>query len=100
MGGQPRSIPTTGRYLWARRDIGSTTAYVAHFYMNCGFTNDSIILIHIVNVQLAAYTYQHLSNALGMYRTVKRLGIPDSNIILMLADDASCNTRNKFPGVS
>ena len=32
------------------------------------------------------------------YRTVKRLGIPDSNIILMLADDVSCNARNKFPG--
>jgi GPI-anchor transamidase subunit K len=31
------------------------------------------------------------------YRTVKRLGIPDSNIILMLADDAACNSRNKFP---
>jgi len=30
------------------------------------------------------------------YRTVKRLGIPDSNIILMLADDVSCNSRNKF----
>jgi GPI-anchor transamidase subunit K len=29
---------------------------------------------------------------------VKRLGIPDSNIILMLADDAACNARNKFPG--
>lgn len=41
---------------------------------------------------------QHMANALGMYRTVKRLGIPDSNIILMLADDAACNPRNKFPG--
>lgn len=39
-----------------------------------------------------------MANALGMYRTVKRLGIPDSNIILMLADDVSCNARNKFPG--
>ena len=29
---------------------------------------------------------------------MKRLGIPDSNIILMLADDAACNPRNKFPG--
>ena len=29
---------------------------------------------------------------------MKRLGIPDSNIILMLADDAACNTRNKYPG--
>ena len=32
------------------------------------------------------------------YRTVKRLGIPDSQIILMLADDVACNTRNTFPG--
>jgi hypothetical protein len=29
---------------------------------------------------------------------VKRLGIPDSNIILMLADDAACDARNRFPG--
>ncbi|KAJ7112787.1 peptidase C13 family-domain-containing protein [Mycena crocata] len=36
--------------------------------------------------------------SLCRYRTVKRLGIPDSNIILMLADDAACNSRNKFPG--
>jgi GPI-anchor transamidase subunit K len=41
---------------------------------------------------------QHMANALGMYRTVKRLGIPDSNIILMLADDIACNPRNAFPG--
>jgi glycosylphosphatidylinositol transamidase (GPIT) subunit GPI8 len=32
------------------------------------------------------------------YRTVKRLGIPDSQIILMLADDVACNPRNTFPG--
>jgi len=44
------------------------------------------------------FNYRHMANALGMYRTVKRLGIPDSNIILMLADDTACNSRNKFPG--
>lgn len=43
------------------------------------------------------FNYRHMANTLGMYRTVKRLGIPDSNIILMLADDVSCNARNKFP---
>lgn len=41
---------------------------------------------------------QHMANALGMYRTVKRLGVPDSHIILMLAEDAACNSRNPFPG--
>jgi len=32
-----------------------------------------------------------------MYRTVKRLGIPDSQIIMMLADDMACNPRNIWP---
>ncbi|RKP39398.1 peptidase C13 family-domain-containing protein [Dimargaris cristalligena] len=44
------------------------------------------------------FNYRHMANTLSMYRTVKRLGIPDSNIILMLADDAACNSRNKVPG--
>ncbi|CAN6673633.1 GPI-anchor transamidase [Trichomonascus vanleenenianus] len=44
------------------------------------------------------FNYRHMANVLSMYRTVKRLGIPDSQIILMLADDVSCNPRNTFPG--
>jgi hypothetical protein len=43
------------------------------------------------------YNYRHVSNTLSFYRTVKRLGIPDSNIILMLAEDAACNPRNPHP---
>ncbi|KAJ3294877.1 glycosylphosphatidylinositol anchor biosynthesis [Rhizoclosmatium sp. JEL0117] len=43
------------------------------------------------------FNYRHIANTLSMYRTVKRLGIPDSNIILMLADDVACNSRNHFP---
>jgi len=43
------------------------------------------------------FNYRHVANVLGLYRTVKRLGIPDSQIILMLADDMACNPRNNFP---
>ncbi|KAK4687982.1 GPI-anchor transamidase subunit K, partial [Tremellales sp. Uapishka_1] len=43
------------------------------------------------------FNYRHMANTLAMYRTIKRLGIPDSNIILMLADDVACNARNAFP---
>lgn len=39
-----------------------------------------------------------MSNTLALYRSIKRLGIPDSNIILMLADDVACNPRNSAPG--
>ncbi|KAM0750442.1 hypothetical protein T439DRAFT_326408 [Meredithblackwellia eburnea MCA 4105] len=44
------------------------------------------------------FNYRHIANTLAMYRTVKRLGIPDSQIILMLADDVACNPRNPFAG--
>lgn len=44
------------------------------------------------------FNYRHLANVLSIYRTVKRLGIPDSQIILMLPDDMACNPRNAFPG--
>uniref|UniRef100_F6S8C9 GPI-anchor transamidase n=2 Tax=Ciona intestinalis TaxID=7719 RepID=F6S8C9_CIOIN len=44
------------------------------------------------------FNYRHIANALSVYRSVKRLGIPDSQIILMLADDMACNPRNPRPG--
>ncbi|KAA0193832.1 Phosphatidylinositol glycan, partial [Fasciolopsis buskii] len=43
------------------------------------------------------FNYRHLSNVLALYRHIKRLGIPDSRIILMVSDDASCNARNPRP---
>ncbi|MCJ1246668.1 glycosylphosphatidylinositol anchor biosynthesis [Trapelia coarctata] len=44
------------------------------------------------------FNYRHLANVLSLYRTVKRLGIPDSQILLLLPDDMACNPRNTFPG--
>lgn len=43
------------------------------------------------------FNYRHVANVLSLYRSVKRLGIPDSRIILMLADDMACNPRNPRP---
>ncbi|KXZ48620.1 hypothetical protein GPECTOR_26g523 [Gonium pectorale] len=34
---------------------------------------------------------------MSIYHVVKRLGIPDSNIILMVPDDMACNPRNPLP---
>ncbi|GAQ84371.1 GPI-anchor transamidase [Klebsormidium nitens] len=42
------------------------------------------------------FNYRHIANTLSLYRTVKRLGIPDDHIILMLADDMACNPRNTY----
>ena len=52
----------------------------------------------IVDASRYWLNYRHVANALSFYHTVKRLGIPDSNIILMLADDMACNSRNILPG--
>nr|CAG4640921.1 EOG090X07K0 [Eulimnadia texana] len=43
------------------------------------------------------FNYRHVANVLSIYRSVKRLGIPDSQIILMIADDMACNSRNPHP---
>lgn len=43
------------------------------------------------------FNYRHMANTLSLYRTVKRLGIPDERIVLMLADDMACNARNQYP---
>ncbi len=42
------------------------------------------------------FNYRHIANVLSIYHTVKEMGIPDSNIILMLPDDMACNPRNSF----
>ena len=73
----------------------NTTGSVHDGSVRGGHTNNWAVLVCTSKFW---FNYRHIANTLGMYRTVKRLGIPDSHIILMLADDAACNPRNKFPG--
>jgi len=53
----------------------------------------------IVETSKYWYNYRHTTNVLSVYHTVKRLGIPDSQIILMMAEDMPCNPRNTKPGM-
>ncbi|RUS24489.1 peptidase C13 family-domain-containing protein, partial [Jimgerdemannia flammicorona] len=71
-----------------------TADVVDGFFSRGGHTNNWAVLVCTSRFW---FNYRHIANTLSMYRTVKRLGIPDSNIILMLADDVACNPRNKFP---
>ena len=48
----------------------------------------------IVDTSRFWFNYRHAANVLGIYRTIKKLGIPDDQIIVMLADDAACDPRN------
>lgn len=48
----------------------------------------------IVDTSIFWFNYRHIANSLSMYRAVKQLGIPDSQIILMLADDMACHPSN------
>ncbi|CEM00675.1 unnamed protein product [Vitrella brassicaformis CCMP3155] len=52
----------------------------------------------IVDTSRYWYNYRHVANTLSFYHTVKRLGIPDHQIILMLAEDIACNPRSPSPG--
>lgn len=73
----------------------AATAATADFFRNSTHTNNWAIL---VDTSRYWFNYRHVANTLSFYRTVKRLGIPDSRIILMLADDFACDARNAFPG--
>nr|CCA19647.1 GPIanchor transamidase putative [Albugo laibachii Nc14]CCA23079.1 GPIanchor transamidase putative [Albugo laibachii Nc14] len=52
----------------------------------------------VVDTSRFWFNYRHIANALSLYHSVKLMGIPDSQIILMLADQMPCNARNCFPG--
>ena len=67
-------------------------------YDSLGSSGDPLLLVMGLGTSRFWFNYRHLANVLSLYRTVKRLGIPDSQIILMLPDDMACNPRNAFPG--
>ncbi|KAJ3201073.1 hypothetical protein HK099_002379, partial [Clydaea vesicula] len=75
------------------KKLFSQVDQVEGFFSTSGHTNNWAVLVCTSRFW---FNYRHIANTLSIYRTVKRLGIPDSNIILMLADDVSCNPRNHF----
>uniref|UniRef100_A0A4W6FVI9 GPI-anchor transamidase n=1 Tax=Lates calcarifer TaxID=8187 RepID=A0A4W6FVI9_LATCA len=63
-------------------------------FFSSGHTNNWAVLVCTSRFW---FNYRHVANTLSVYRSVKRLGIPDSHIVLMLADDMACNHRNPKP---
>jgi glycosylphosphatidylinositol transamidase (GPIT) subunit GPI8 len=43
------------------------------------------------------FNYRHNANILSIYHTMKSLGVPDSQILVMLGDEMACNPRNSVP---
>ena len=86
------SVPTTIRVAAA------TTAAVSSSSSSSSTTTSttSVNNIHAVIVSSSRYwfNYRHFVNALSIYQILKENGIPDSNIILMLADEIPSNSRN------
>ena len=52
----------------------------------------------IVSTSRFWFNYRHTANALLVHRAARRLGVPEENIVLMLADTHACSTRNGYPG--
>jgi len=63
-------------------------------FFSSSHTNNWAVL---VDTSRFWFNYRHVANVLSIYRSIKRLGIPDSHIILMVADDMACNPRNVKP---
>lgn len=78
--------------------------FVLSFLTCANFLNIHVCLANhsnnwavLVDTSRFWFNYRHVANVLSIYRSVKRLGIPDSQIILMVADDMACNPRNPSP---
>ena len=84
-------ILTVVIFFSASADLGDDG--VGEFFQS-GHTNNWAVL---VDTSRFWFNYRHVANVLSIYRSVKRLGIPDSQIILMVADDMACNPRNPHP---
>lgn len=54
----------------------------------------------IVSTSRYFFNYRHSTNALVVYDAVRRMGIPDSRILLMLAEDHACDGRNRYPATA
>ncbi|XP_018399570.1 PREDICTED: putative GPI-anchor transamidase isoform X2 [Cyphomyrmex costatus] len=74
--------------------VSCYTEEIADNFVKTEHSNNWAVL---VDTSRFWFNYRHVANVLSIYRSVKRLGIPDSQIILMIADDMACNPRNPRP---
>uniref|UniRef100_A0AC34PU96 GPI-anchor transamidase n=1 Tax=Panagrolaimus sp. JU765 TaxID=591449 RepID=A0AC34PU96_9BILA len=81
--------------LLAQVHGSSVQSKIESFFYDSTHTNNWAVLVCTSRFW---FNYRHVANALSIYQSIKRLGIPDSNIILMLADNIPCNARNPHPG--
>ena len=44
------------------------------------------------------FNYRHTGNTLAIYSHLKKMGVSDDRIILMLPENHACNPRNPYPG--
>ncbi|KAI8829165.1 peptidase C13 family-domain-containing protein [Chytridium lagenaria] len=86
-------IESAQKVFWSNESMAEKEEAIDGFFSKSGHTNNWAVLVCSSRFW---FNYRHIANTLSVYRTVKRLGIPDSNIVLMLADDVACNARNHF----
>ncbi len=76
--------------------------YFSMFNLNVlsidGSSNHSNNWAVLVGASRYWFNYRHIANTLSIYHSIKRMGIPDSQIILMISDDMACNDRNIYKG--
>ena len=51
----------------------------------------------LLNTSRFWFNYRHSANILLLYQALRARGVPDSNIIVMNADDHACSPRNSYP---
>lgn len=68
---------------------------VVALLLACALAADNYALI--IDTSRTWRNYRHAANVMKIYEQVTRLGIPSSNVVLMVGDDSDCDARNSRP---
>lgn len=62
-----------------------------------GDPTDNVMYV-LLSTSKFYFNYRHTGNTLVLYQYLKRMGVTDDRIILMLPENHACNARNPYPG--
>ena len=63
----------------------------------CEYNYDNVLYV-LLSSSKFFFNYRHTGNVIALYTHLKKMGVTDDRIILMLPENHACNPRNYMPG--
>lgn len=64
----------------------------------CGSSDNRLSAI-LLSTSKFWFNYRQATNVLMIYQTLKKYGVKDEDILLLIPENTACNSRNNEPGI-